>query len=129
MESKTYRQLTVWQKAMDLVQMIYIATKKFPTEERFGLTSQLRRAAVSIPSNIAEGQGRKSESEFSHFISIAYGSLRETETQLFIAVRLGYLEQSEANAVLSLAGEVGRLLNGLAKSLRRPHAARCLLSD
>ncbi|HKC66104.1 MAG TPA: four helix bundle protein, partial [Pyrinomonadaceae bacterium] len=87
---RNYSELIVWQKAMDLVEGIYAATKQFPKEEIYGLTSQIRRAAVSIPSNIAEGQGRKSINEFLHHLSIAYGSLREVETQILIAERLLY---------------------------------------
>ena len=115
---KTYRELVAWKKAMDLVQAVYDLTRSFPLDERFGLTSQLRRAAVSIPPNVAEGQGRRSESEFSRFISIAYGSLRELETQLMICVRLGYIQQRDGDSVLDIAGEVGRLLNGLLKAVR-----------
>ena len=103
---------------MDLVQAVYGLTRSFPPDERFGLTSQLRRAAVSIPSNVAEGQGRRSESEFGQFISIAYGSLRELETQLLIGVRLGYIQEEVGHSVLGMAGEVGRLLNGLLKAVR-----------
>lgn len=95
MAVRNYSELIAWQKAMDLVEAIYKATKHFPREELYGLTSQLRRAGVSIPSNIAEGQGRKSTSEFLHHLSFAYGSLREVETQLVIAGRLGYLESGK----------------------------------
>ncbi len=119
---KTYKELVAWEKAMDLVQMVYGATGSFPQGERFGLTAQLRKAAVSIPSNVAEGQGRKSRAEFLHFISIAYGSLCEVETQLQIAVRLGFLSQLAADQPLHLLAEVGRLLNGLSSSLRPPRA-------
>ena len=114
---KNYSELIAWQKAMDLVEFVYRATSAFPADERFGLTSQLRRAAVSIPSNIAEGQGRTSTAEFLHHLSIAYGSLREVETQILLGGRLGYSQQSETASVMDLAGEVGRLLNGLANSL------------
>jgi four helix bundle protein len=114
-----YTELDTWQKAMELVEDIYHATKEFPREEMYGLTAQLRRAAISIPSNIAEGQGRKSPKEFVHHLRIAHGSLRELETQLLIAQRLNYLEVSSAELLLSLAGEVGRLINGLIRSLCR----------
>ncbi len=117
MATKIYSDLIVWQRAMDLVEQVYLASKSFPKEETYGLCSQLRRACVSIPSNIAEGQGRNSAKEFLHFLSIAYGSLREAETQILIAGRLAYLEQKQVTALMELAGEVGRLLNGLSKSL------------
>jgi len=119
MKVKKYSELIVWQKAMDLTQQVYTATGRFPKEETYGLTSQLRRAAVSVPSNIAEGQGRKSTSEFLHHLSIAYGSLMEVETQVLIAARLGYLEQRLVDELMERAGEVGRLINGLSNSLSR----------
>src|SRR6185369_4825205 len=97
--AQNYRDLIAWQKAMDLVELVYAATTGFPTDERFGLTSQVRRAVVSIPSNIAEGQARRSQSEFLHFLSIAHGSLREVETQLLIATRLRYLDPAVGDAV------------------------------
>ena len=115
---RNYRQLVVWQRAMDLVEGVYRATADFPREELYGLTGQLRRAAVSIPSNIAEGQGRGTATELIRFLRIAHGSLREVETQVLIAQRLTYLTQDRADGLLALAAEVGRLLNGLMKSLR-----------
>lgn len=117
MKVRMYSELIVWQKAMELVQEIYTATKHFPKEEIYGLTSQIRRAAVSVPSNIAEGQGRRSTAEFLHHLSFAYGSLMEVETQILIAGRLNYIEQSEVERLMEKAGEVGRLLNGLSNSL------------
>ena len=114
---RNYRDLKVWQRAMDLVSGIYEITKAFPREEMYGLTSQIRRAAVSVPSNIAEGQGRRSDREFSRFLSIAHGSLREMETQVLIAQRLGYLQDENADGMLGLSAEVGRLMNGLSKRL------------
>jgi four helix bundle protein len=117
--SQNYRDLVVWQKAMDLVEMIYTATKLFPKEELYGLTSQIRRAAVSIPSNIAEGQGRKSSGDFARFLAIAYGSLREVETQILIAERLGYMDKQASQNLIACASEVGRLLNGLSNSLQK----------
>ena len=117
--ARNYQNLAAWQKAMDLVEAVYAVTRSFPTDERFGLTSQLRRAVVSVPSNIAEGEGRRSRNEFVHFLSTAYGSLREVETQLMIAVRLGYIDEPTSRPPLSLAAEVGRLINGLSKSLER----------
>jgi four helix bundle protein len=117
MKVKKYSELIAWQKAMDLVESVYKATASFPREEIYGLTSQVRRAAVSVPSNIAEGQGRKSTMEFLHHLSIAYGSLTETETQLLIAGRLAYLEQKKVDHLIEQTNEVGRLLNGLSNSL------------
>lgn len=119
MKVRNYTELVVWQKAMDLVELVYKVTASFPNDERFGLTSQMRRAAVSIPCNIAEGQGRTTTRDFLHFLSISYGSLREVETQIWIAQRLAYLKEESATNVFQLTAEVGRLINGLSNSLRR----------
>ncbi|WP_169978464.1 four helix bundle protein [Tautonia rosea] len=119
MASQNYRDLIAWQRAMDLVEQVYQDTARFPNEERFGLTNQLRRSAVAIPSNIAEGQGRGGNREFHRFLSIAHGSLREVETQLLIADRLRYLDDPATSELLSRCSEVGRLLNGLMNSLAR----------
>jgi four helix bundle protein len=116
---RTYKELIVWQKAMDLVEEVYKATRSFPREEIYGLTSQLRRAAVSIPSNIAEGQGRSTTPDFLRHLSIAYGSLLEVETQILIAIRLGHLAKEKCHQVMNLASEVGRLMNGLISSLTK----------
>ena len=97
-----HKQLDVWKTAMDLVEEIYKISSKFPNEERYGLTSQMRRAAVSIPSNIAEGAGRKGDKELLQFVSIAIGSLSELETQYLIAVRLDYLENNKETLKLLL---------------------------
>lgn len=117
MTVRSYRELIAWQKAMDLVQVIYVTTKDFPAQERYGLASQVCRAAVSVPSNIAEGQGRRSTKEFKHHLSMAYGSLCEVETQILIAHRLAYLGDDQASGLLTQSAEVGRLINGLANSL------------
>jgi four helix bundle protein len=117
MKVKNYRELMAWQKAMDLVEDVYKVSKSFPREEIYGLTSQIRRAVVSIPSNIAEGQGRRTTADFLRHLSIAYGSLREVETQILITGRLRYLAQLRTEEVMQMAGEVGRLLNGLMVSL------------
>lgn len=119
MKVKNYQELIVWQKAMDMVEAVYNASRSFPREEIYGLTSQIRRAAVSIPSNIAEGQGRRTTSDFLRHLSIAHGSLREVETQIMIAERLGYIAKAELVELMNRAGEVGRLLNGLMSSLAR----------
>lgn len=118
MAVQSYRQLVAWQKAMELVKDVYEITKNFPKEEIYGLTSQIRRAAVSIPSNIAEGQGRDSTKEFLHHLSIAYGSLMETETQILIAENLNYLNAEKSNLILEKSAETGRLINGLIRSLK-----------
>lgn len=115
---RNYRELIVWQKAMDLVELVYQATKQFPKEELYGLTSQVRRSAVSIPSNIAEGQARKSTAEFLNFLSIANGSRAEIETQILLAQRLKYVKNDTAQPILNLSEEVNRLLNGLLNSLK-----------
>jgi len=119
MAVQSYRQLIVWQRAMELVQSIYKLTKDFPKEEIYGLTSQIRQAAVSIPSNIAEGQGRDSTKEFLHHLSIAYGSLMEVETQILIAESLNYLKSEETKLILGKTSETGRLINGLTRSLKQ----------
>ena|SRR5208337_1080376 len=117
--TRYYMDLIGWQKAMDLVTEIYRLTKKLPKEEMFGLTSQLRRAAVSIPSNIAEGQGRLSKGEFRVFLGNARGSLSEMETQIMIAKNLEYIDAPEAAVLLEMASEVGRILNGLIASMKK----------
>lgn len=114
-----YRELIVWQKAMSLVEAVYRITNEFPKAEVYGLTSQMRRAAVSVPSNIAEGQGRSSTRDFLHFLAVAQGSLMEVETQITIAERLGYLGREQEAAILEMTAEIGRLLNGLTSSLNR----------
>jgi four helix bundle protein len=108
-----HRDLKAWQMSKALVLDIYRASKNFPREEVYGLTSQRRRAAVSVPSNIAEGQGRSSKREFHCFVGHARGSLLEVETQLEIARDLGYLEPQDASALLAKTKEIGRVLNGL----------------
>ncbi len=119
MPIKDYRDLIVWQRAMDLVEKIYELTRRFPKEELYGLSSQVRKAAVSVPSNIAEGHGRHTTREFLHFLSIASGSLREIETDVLIARRLGYVDQRNESETLSLAAEVSRLGSALVRSLRK----------
>jgi four helix bundle protein len=115
---KSYRDLVAWQKSMDLVTDVYQLTACFPGEERYGLTSQLRRAAVSVPSNIAEGQGRHGAAEFRHFLRQASGSLMELETQVMIAERLSYVSSEQKASILSASAELGRILNGLLNSLK-----------
>jgi four helix bundle protein len=115
---QSYRELIAWQKAMDLVTEIYRATSSFPREEQYGLTNQLRRAAVSVPSNIAEGQARFSQREFHRFLGHARGSLVEIETQLMIACNLEYLSAKQSHDLLDKTAEVGRIMNGLIASIR-----------
>ena len=102
---------------MSLVKSVYVCTRSFPKEELFGLGAQLRRAAVSVPSNIAEGQGRLSKKEFRQFLALARGSLLEVETQVLIAADLGYVEQQQSDEILIQTQEVLRILNGLIRSL------------
>jgi len=115
---RSYRDLIAWQIGMKFVTAIYTATQRFPSEERYGLTNQLRRAAVSVPSNIAEGQARFSQKEFHHFLSQARGSLVEIETQLLIAKELKYLQPAKADDLLATTDELGRVLNGLIASIK-----------
>jgi len=117
MSAQHYRQLLVWQKAMDLAVMCYEITKPFPSEERYGLTSQIRRAAVSVPANIAEGNARFHTKEFLNHLSIARGSLAEVETELMIGQRVGYLLQEPLDQILALSDEIGRMTAGLRQSL------------
>ena len=115
---RSYRDLLVWQKALDLAVLVYRLSEKFPKSEIYGLTSQVRRASVSVPSNIAEGYGRGSRKEYLQFLSVAQGSLKELETQVILAERLHYANQEEANRLLSVSETVGKMLGGLMRSLR-----------
>jgi len=116
---QSYRDLIVWKKAMSLVLNIYRSTNAFPKTETYGLASQLRRAAVSIPSNIAEGQARLSTAEFKQSLGHARGSLMEVETYILLAQELGYLERDQSENLLAGTAEVGKILNGLLNSLAR----------
>jgi four helix bundle protein len=113
-----YVNLLVWQRAMDLVDTVYDSTGTWPREETFGLTPQARRAAVSVPSNIAEGRGRSGPAEFAHHLSIAHGSLCETETLLQIACRRGYMDEATLETALVRSREARRLMLGLMRKLR-----------
>jgi four helix bundle protein len=115
--SHSYRDLIAWQKAMVLVRAVYLHTRGFPKEEMYGLAGQLRRAAVSVPSNIAEGQGRLSKKEFRQFLAVARGSLLEVETQLLIAADLHYFAPEIAQELEIQTHEVPRILSGLIDSL------------
>mgnify|MGYP002335872056 CR=1 FL=1 len=112
-----YRDLKVWQMAMKLTEDIYLTTESFPSRETYALANQLQRAAVSIPSNIAEGHARNSTKDYLRFISISQGSLAEAETQLELAHRLGYIPQAELLCLLEQTNEVGRMLHGLRSAL------------
>lgn len=114
----SYQDLIAWRKAIELVTKIYQLTRAFPREEQYGLTNQLRRAAVSVPSNIAEGQARYSPKEFRLFLSHARGSLVEIETQLMIARNLRYGSTSEIRWLLDRTAELGKILNGLVRSIK-----------
>jgi four helix bundle protein len=116
---RSYHKLTLWHRAMEFADLVYDATERWPSNEQFGMTSQVRRAAVSVPANIAEGQGRFGNKEFLHHLSIAYGSLNETETLLQFGRRRGYVDDSSLDRLMSHASEVGRLMLGLMQSLRK----------
>jgi four helix bundle protein len=114
----SYKELIVWQKSFKLVKQLYEITKAFPKSETYGIISQIRRAAVSIPSNIAEGFVRKSKKEFSQFVAIAFGSGAELETQLLLAQELGFVTEQELKTVNSLLQEVMKMLNSLLSKLK-----------
>jgi len=120
---RDYRDLILWQRAMDLAAEVHLAALKLPRHELFGLASQARRAAVSVPSNIAEGSGRRTTREFLAFLHIARGSLSELRTQLILMQRIGYVTESELARAMGLADEVGRLLNAVIRGLRRRQEA------
>lgn len=122
--TKNYRDLIAWQRAMDLVEVVYLESASRPIEERFGLTAQMRRAAVSVPANIAEGQGRSICGEFLNHLSVAHGSVRELETHAMIASRLKFIEQGAVNRILEGAAEVGRLVSALGTALGRDSGRR-----
>ncbi len=119
MAVQNHKQLEVWQIAMDLAEQSYRITRSFPREELFGLTSQIRRAAVSVPANIAEGQGRANTKEFLHFLSIARGSLMELETHFLLGHRVGLLVDDELQVVLGLVDRISRMLTRLRQSLEQ----------
>lgn len=119
MNIKSYRDLLVWQKSMDLAVAVHPFALAFPKAELFGLTSQVNRSATSVPSNIAEGHGRRTTADYIHFLSISRGSLNELETQLTLSMRHGYISEADHDRFLELTGEVGRLINGPMDSLER----------
>lgn len=117
---QSYKDLNVWQKGIELAKVIYTLTAQFPTEEKFGLVSQMRRAAVSIPSNIAEGQARRTTGEFIQFISHAEGSVAELNTQLILATELHFCSDDDAQSASELMEHLRRMLNGLRRKLEKP---------
>ena len=119
---RTYRDLVAWQEGMELAERVYAATKEFPSEEKFGLVSQMRRAAVSIPSNIAEGFGRDRKAEFKRFLEMARGSLFELQTQAELARRIGWLKGDALGGLRDLAREVDAVIAGLVRSIRARQA-------
>ena len=119
MHLQSYKDFQVWQRAMDLTVEIYKLVKLLPKEETYALSDQMRRAVVSIPSNIAEGQGRNSTKEFINFLTISRGSQNELETQLQICIRLNYITEKDAENALNLCEEIGKMLNSLIKKLRQ----------
>jgi len=116
-ETQSYKDLVVWEKGISLAKMIYQLTATFPSEEKFGLVSQMRRASVSIPSNIAEGQARHTTGEFIQFISHAEGSAAELETQIILAVELGFSEKGDVIPAYELVDEIRRMLNALRRKI------------
>ena len=112
-----YTELIVWQKGMDLAEAADRTTARFPRDERFGITSQLQRAVVSVPTNVAEGQGRGTTRDFLHFLHIARGSNQEVQTLLYLSQRIGFLSAPNLEELLALSTEVAKLLNGLMRSL------------
>ena len=116
---RPHQNLDAWKKSVDFVVMVYKMTENFPKEEKFGLTSQIRRAAVSVPANIAEGAARKSDREFLQFLSISQGSASEVETELLIAYRLGFLSESSFETLNKSLDDIGRMITGLSNHLKR----------
>jgi four helix bundle protein len=115
--TRSYKDLVVWQKGIALAKLIYQLTKNFPSEEKFGLVAQMRRAAVSVPSNIAEGQARHTTGEFIQFISHAEGSVAELDTQLILSIELKFSSETAAEPAFTLLGEIRRMLNALRRKL------------
>jgi four helix bundle protein len=120
MALESYRELKVWQQGMNLAEMCFHLTRPFPREEQFGMTSQIRRSAASIPANIAEGYGRGHRNEYCQFLRIAQGSLNELETHLLLSVRVGLTSEETVTPVLECCNEIGRMLGALVRSLRPP---------
>ena len=120
--ARHYRELIAWQKAMDLAALAYERSRRLPSEERYGLCSQMQRAAVSVAANIAEGHERKASKEYRRFLSIASASLAELETHLLLAQRIGYLDSNSLVEPLALASEVGKIIRGIERAVHRATA-------
>ena len=126
---RPHHRLEAWSKSLELVTSVYRHTERFPKEEKFGLTSQIRRAAISIPANVAEGDGRRSQKEFVHFLSSSQGSASELETELIIAHRLGYLDETTFAQLIASLEQMGRLITGLSRHQKdRSHEHRSIRS-
>ena len=122
MTDRPHKQLQVWARSMDLVTQVYRITREFPSSERFGLATQMQRAAVSVPSNIAEGAARRSRNEYVQYLYTARASLSELDTQLDIAQRLGFVDRDTYERLFSSCNDIGRMLNALIASLSRPRS-------
>ena len=115
--TRSYKDLVVWQKGIALAKLVYALTRSFPSEEKFGIVAQMRRAAVSIPSNIAEGQARRTTGEFIQFVSQAEGSIAKLDTQLILSIALKFRSSAGADGAIALIGEIRRMLNALRRKL------------
>ena len=115
--TQSYKDLVVWQKGIELAKRIYALTRRFPNEEKFGLTSQMRRAAISVPSNVAEGQARRTTPEFIQFVSHAEGSAAELDTQIILAIELNFCRKTDVLPIYELNDEIRRMLNALRRKL------------
>lgn len=115
---KSYRELIVWQKSIEACRLTYLLVKKLPKEELYALSDQMKRAAISIPSNIAEGQSRNSKNEFIHFLSIARGSKSELETQFLLCKEIGYLSDEEIQPAMTILEEIGKMISSLTRKLK-----------
>jgi four helix bundle protein len=118
MDTRQHRNLDVWKKSIDFVKTIYKITESFPQSETFGITSQIRRAAISIPSNLAEGAARKGNKEFKQFLNIAQGSISELDTQIELAVMLNYINEKQYNQLMKEISVISKMLYGLSRSLK-----------
>ena len=119
MAIRTYRDLIAWQKAMDFAESVFRLTESFPKRETYGIASHIRKTALSVPSNITEGQGRGATNDYIRFLRIARGSLQELETQILLAIRFGYVNRTDETSLLVRSEEVSRLISGLMRSLKK----------